>query len=140
VEQGIQATPFLLKIYCILYFKILFLYIYKCAWKPAFLKSSHISWTRVVVHNRDHPGKLQNTTIYLMHAKNHLWRQWLAQKSSQTFFSNASVQQNIIKSISNSFFDFQWLAKLPISPYSYSYFLVLWVIAKLKGYLALKPT
>jgi len=31
------------KIYCILYFIIVFLHIYKCAWKPAFLKSSAIS-------------------------------------------------------------------------------------------------
>jgi len=42
-----------------------------------------------------------------MHAKNCLRRQGLAQKASQTFFDNTSVQQNIVKSISNSFVDFQ---------------------------------
>jgi len=42
-----------------------------------------------------------------MHAKNHLGRQGLTQKVSQTFFGNASVQQNIVKSINNSFLDFQ---------------------------------
>jgi len=42
-----------------------------------------------------------------MHAKNHLERQGLAQKASQIFFGNALVQQNIVKSISNSFLDFQ---------------------------------
>jgi len=41
-EKGTQAAPCILKIYCILYFKIIFLCIYKCAWKLAFLKSSHI--------------------------------------------------------------------------------------------------
>jgi len=58
-----------------------------------------------VVHNRDHPGILQNTNI--THAKNRLGRQGLAQKASQTFFDNTSVHHNIIKSISNSFLDFQ---------------------------------
>jgi len=42
-----------------------------------------------------------------MHAKKHLGRQGLAQKASQTFFGNTSVQQNIVKSISDSFLDFQ---------------------------------
>jgi len=42
-----------------------------------------------------------------MHAKNHLGRQGLAQKASQTFFDNTSVQQNIVKNISKSFLDFQ---------------------------------
>jgi len=42
-----------------------------------------------------------------MHAENHLGRQGLAQKASQTFFDNTSVQQNIVKGISNSFLDFQ---------------------------------
>jgi len=46
-----------------------------------------------------------------MHTKNHLGRQGLAQKASQTFFDNTSVHQNIVESISNSFLDFQWLAK-----------------------------
>jgi len=60
----------------------------------------------VVVHNRDHPG---NLTFYsnIMHAKNHPGRQGLAQKASQTFFDNTSVQQNIVKCISNIFLDFQ---------------------------------
>jgi len=40
-KKGTQAAPCILKIYCILYFKIVFLHIYKCAWKLAFLKSSH---------------------------------------------------------------------------------------------------
>jgi len=43
--------------------------------------------------------------------KNRLGRQRLAQKASQTFFGSTSVQQNIVKSISNSFLDLQWLAK-----------------------------
>jgi len=46
-----------------------------------------------------------------MHAKNHLERQGLAQNASDTFFDNTSVQQNIVKSISNSFLNFQWFAK-----------------------------
>jgi len=45
----------------------------------------------VVVHNRDHPGNLQNT-LSIMHTKNCLGRQGLAQKASQTFFDNTSVQ------------------------------------------------
>jgi len=43
-----------------------------------------------------------------MHAKKHLGN---TQKASQTFFSNSSVKQNIVKSISNGFLDFQWLVK-----------------------------
>ena len=54
-----------------------------------------------------------------MHNKNHFGRQGLAQKASQMFFGNTSVQQNIVKSISNSFSIFSDLQKLPISPYSY---------------------
>jgi len=42
-----------------------------------------------------------------MHAKTRLGRQGLAQKASPTFFDNTSVQQNIVKNISNSFLDFQ---------------------------------
>jgi len=42
-----------------------------------------------------------------MHAKNRFGRQGLIQKASQTFFGNTSVQQNIVKSLSNSFLDFQ---------------------------------
>jgi len=44
-----------------------------------------------VVHNKDHPGILQNTNI--MHHKNQLGRQGLAQKASQTFFDDTSVHQ-----------------------------------------------
>jgi len=47
-----------------------------------------------------------------MHAKNHLGRQGLTQKASQTFFDNTLVQQNIVKSISNSFLGFQRLANI----------------------------
>jgi len=43
----------------------------------------------------------------MTHAKNHLGRQGLAQKASQTFLDNTLVQQNIVKSISNSFLNFQ---------------------------------
>jgi len=46
-----------------------------------------------------------------MHTKNHLARQGLAQKASQTFFGNTSVQQNIAESINNRSLDFQQLAK-----------------------------
>jgi len=46
-----------------------------------------------------------------MHIKNHLARQELAQKASQTFFGNTSVQQNIVEIIDNCFLDFQQLAK-----------------------------
>jgi len=46
-----------------------------------------------------------------MHAKNRLGRQGLAQKAYQTFFDNTLVHQNIVRSISNSFLDFQRLAK-----------------------------
>jgi len=46
-----------------------------------------------------------------MHTKNQLGRQGLAQKASQTFFDNTSVQQNIVESIHNRFLDFQQLAK-----------------------------
>jgi len=46
-----------------------------------------------------------------MHTKNCLKRQGLAQKASQTFFDNISVQQNIAESINNHFLDFQQLAK-----------------------------
>jgi len=47
-----------------------------------------------------------------MHEKNHLGRQGLAQKASQTFFGNTSVQQNIVENINNYFFlDFWQLAK-----------------------------
>jgi len=43
-----------------------------------------------------------------MQAKNHLGRQGLTQKkASQTFFGNTLAQQNIIKSISDNFLDFQ---------------------------------
>jgi len=73
----------------------------------------------VVVHNRDHPGNLQNSNI--TYSKNCLGRQGLAQKTSQTF-DNTSVQQNIVKNISNVFLTFSDLQKLPISPYSYSYY------------------
>jgi len=41
MKKGMQAALWLLKIYCILYFIIVFLHIYKCVWKPGFLKSSH---------------------------------------------------------------------------------------------------
>jgi len=56
----------------------------------------------VVVHNREFT-KLSNKT----HNKNHLGRQGLAQKASQTFFGNTLVQQNIAESINNHFLDFQ---------------------------------
>jgi len=46
-----------------------------------------------------------------MHTKNRLGRQGLAQKASQTFFGNTSVQQNIVENINNRFLDFQQLAK-----------------------------
>jgi len=46
----------------------------------------------VVVHNRDHPGNLQNSYSNIMHAKNRLERQELAQKASQTFFGNTSAK------------------------------------------------
>jgi len=46
-----------------------------------------------------------------MHDINCLGRQGLAQKVSQTFFDNTSVQQNIAESINNRFLDFQQLAK-----------------------------
>jgi len=36
-----------------------------------------------------------------MHAKNHLARQGLAQKASQAFFGNTSVQRNIVENINN---------------------------------------
>jgi len=49
-----------------------------------------------VVHNRDHPGNLQNTVI-ITHAKNYPGRLGLAQRASQTFFGNTSIQQNILK-------------------------------------------
>jgi len=44
-----------------------------------------------------------------MHAKIHLGRQELALKASLTFFDDTSVQQNIVKNVSNSysFLDFQ---------------------------------
>jgi len=42
-----------------------------------------------------------------MHAKNHLARQGLAQKASQTFFGNTSIQQNIVESVNIHFLDFQ---------------------------------
>jgi len=58
-----------------------------------------------------------------MHTKNCLARQGLAQKASQTYFGNTSVQQNIVESINNCFLDFQWLAKVPISPY-YNYYYI----------------
>jgi len=71
-----------------------------------------------------------------MYAKNCLGRQGLAQKASQTFFDNISVQQNIVESINNRFLDFQQLAKVLISPYScysYSYdFLVLTGYSKIE--------
>jgi len=40
-----------------------------------------------------------------MHAKNHLGRQGLAHKASQTFFDNTSVQQNIVKIVFSTFSD-----------------------------------
>jgi len=43
----------------------------------------------------------------ITHAKSYLGRQELTQKTSQTFSGNTSVQQNIIKNISDSFLDFQ---------------------------------
>jgi len=47
-----------------------------------------------------------------MHTENYyLERQGLAQKVSQTFFDNTSVQWNIVESINNCFPDFQRLAK-----------------------------
>jgi len=46
-----------------------------------------------------------------MHTKTTLEDKDLVKKTSQTFFGNTSVQQNIVKSISNSFLDFQWLTK-----------------------------
>jgi len=58
----------------------------------------------VVVHDRDYLGNLQNTNI--THTKNCLGRKALAQKASQTFFGNTSVQQNIVESINNRFLDF----------------------------------
>jgi len=45
-----------------------------------------------VVYYRDCPGNLQNTL-----QQNHLERQRLTQKASQTFFGNNLVQQNIDK-------------------------------------------
>jgi len=46
----------------------------------------------------------------ITHAKKPPWKTRINSKASQIFFGNTSVQQNIVKSISNSFFDFQWLA------------------------------
>jgi len=46
-----------------------------------------------------------------MHTKNRLGKQGLAQKASQTFFDNTSIQQNIVESINNGFLNFQQLAK-----------------------------
>jgi len=60
----------------------------------------------VVVQNRNFT-KHSNIT----HAKNHLERQGLGQKASQTFFDSTSVQRSIVKSINNHFLDFQRLAK-----------------------------
>ena len=63
-------------------------------------------------------------------------RQGLAQKASQTFFGNISVQQNIVKIKAIVFLIFQVsdLQNLPISPYhSYSYyFLVLMSYSKIE--------
>jgi len=42
-----------------------------------------------------------------MHTKNHLGKQGLAQKASQIFSGNTSVQQNIVESINKHFLDFQ---------------------------------
>jgi len=42
-----------------------------------------------------------------MDAKKRLGRQGLAQKASQTFYGDILVQQNIVKSINNSFLDFK---------------------------------
>jgi len=46
------------------------------------------------------------------HTKNHLGRQELAQKASQTFYDNTSVQQDLVERINNGFLDFQQLAKV----------------------------
>jgi len=42
-----------------------------------------------------------------VHAKNRLGKQGLAQKASQTFFGNTSVQRNIAESANNHFLDFR---------------------------------
>jgi len=47
----------------------------------------------------------------ITHTKPLLGKQGLAQKASQTFFDNISVQRNIIESKNNRFLDFQQLAK-----------------------------
>jgi len=77
-------------------------------------------------------------TVVVVHG-----RDQLAQKASQTFFgSNMLVHQSIVKSISNSYLDSQWLANKTthFSIIIIIIFLFQWVIAKLRGYLALKPT
>ena len=82
-----------------------------------------VSWTTVVVHNRDHPEKFTKHSN-IMHTKTHLGIQGLAQKASQIFFGNTSVQQNIVKNISNSFLDFQWLAETT----HFSIFILLFIL------------
>jgi len=70
-----------------------------------------LSWTMIVVHNKDRSSRKFKKHSTITHTKICLGRQGLAQKASQTFFDNTSVQQNIVEKISNSFLNFQWLAK-----------------------------
>ena len=61
-------------------------------------------------------------------------------KASKTFFGNTSFQPNIVKSINDSFFNFQWLAKLLHIIHIHIIFLFWRATAKLRGYIKLKFT
>jgi len=66
VVKGMQVPPCLLKIYLIEYFKTVFLCIYKCECKLAFLKFSHVYSldTRARAHVCTHTYAHTHTHIY----------------------------------------------------------------------------